>query len=128
MMVVIEEYDKQIEDLRKAGQPYFKANVDEANYTLFMAYALSREEGKSHLDISRGIESREVEGIVKIFREKGIKEFTISNSGNGIVDVLAKFEECGARMKGLTKVETNRPAPYGASGHEVLNAFRMEIE
>lgn len=59
------------------------------------------------IDFEDIIREPEVEKIVTDCKNKGMKEITISGTYSGLIYVLARFEEFGCKVKGLTKVESS---------------------
>lgn len=53
------------------------------------------------------IRESEVEKIVADCKNKGIKQITISGTFTGMINILARFEEFGCKVNGLTKVESS---------------------
>ena len=104
-MVEIKEYE---EILR--GNRLFGCAGD--NFTLFNAYRMSKNAGKSRLDFTDIIWTQDVPAIAKILRSNGIKEFTISVFATGIADALTAFQEAGIRIQGMANVVANGQVVY----------------
>lgn len=56
-------------------------------------------------DFNGTIWDRDIPAIVTGLKEKGIKEFTISNTASGLLKTLAIFEANGAKVQGLTSIK-----------------------
>ena len=56
-------------------------------------------------DFNGTIWDKDIPAIVTDLKEKGITEFTISNTASGLLKTLAIFEANGAKVQGLTSVE-----------------------
>ena len=85
-IIAFEEAIKnQVKDLRAIG----------INPTIFWAYRVSRDVGNELIDFAEVIWDRDVEDIVRVFRENDITEFTISTGMSSIIETLALFESYG---------------------------------
>ncbi|MBR0256609.1 MAG: hypothetical protein IJQ58_02625 [Synergistaceae bacterium] len=126
-MTEIKEYE---EILR--GNRLFGCAGD--NFTLFKAYRMSKNAGKSRLDFTDIIWVQDIPAIAKILRSNGIKEFTISVFATGIADALAAFQEAGIRIQGMIKAETDiRTSHWDERGRRIkssntINALLMKVE
>ena len=64
--------------------------------------------------------------IVDFCRENGIDHLTISSTFSSLITILAKFEELGCKMDGLTKV--NKRFRESNGEREQIPALRMIIK
>ena len=120
----IKEFETIIEDLKQQEKPYWCADREQVNHTLFCAYGESREYGKRLLDFSDVIWKDDVKPIAETLRRLGVREFTISvNQGSLVSEILPAFQEEGVRIQGMTKVE----AYSERMGHEVINTILMGV-
>ena len=101
-MTRIATFDKAIEAKAQG------LKVEGLNATAFSAYRKSLEVGNDHIDFSEVIWDADIPEIIKVFRENGITEFTISSTFSSLISTLAKFGELGCELGGLTEVT----APY----------------
>ena len=114
-IIAFEEAIKnQVKDLRAIG----------INPTIFWAYRVSRDVGNELIDFAEVIWDRDVEDIVRVFRENGITEFTISTGMSSIIETLALFESYGCKIGGLTKVNA-RYDDIMTGKKKVIPALRM---
>ena len=74
------------------------------NSTMYWAYRNSKEAGCDTLNFDDVIWEKDIEAIVTACKEYGIERITISSSFSGLLETLAKFEELGGKVDGLTKV------------------------
>lgn len=109
--------ENQVKDIRAEG----------INATMFWAYRNSKECGNELIDLSEVIWDNDVEEIVKTCKDNDIKEFTISNTMSGLIEVLAMFEKVGCKMNGLTEVKANYK-DWQTNDYKVIPAIKMCIE
>ncbi len=57
-------------------------------------------------NISSTIWDKDIPAMVAAFRAEGVSEFTISEDPCGLLGTLAIFEAHGAKVQGLTTVDT----------------------
>ena len=96
------------------------------NRTFYWAYIKTQETTNENLDFEDVIWENDVEGIIKNCKEFGLKEITISSRFASLIDILAEFEQQGAKLIGLTKV-TTRFYACGTNQPEIINALKIEI-
>lgn len=118
-MMIIESFEKAMRE---------KQNLVEAgiNPTMFWAYMGSKEAGNELIDFHEVIWDREIPEIVKICRENGIKEFTISTTMSSLIGTLAEFEKLGCKIFGLTQVNT-RYTDVLTGKNAVVPAIKMSL-
>ena len=97
-MTRIATFDKAIEAKAQG------LKVEGLNATAFSAYRKSLEVGNDHIDFSEVIWDADIPEIIKVFRENGITEFTISSTFSSLISTLAKFGELGCELGGLAEV------------------------
>jgi len=91
-----------IEDLKANGN--FKLSQYGLNHTTYWAYNDSLEAENETLDFGDVIWEQDIEEIIAFCKNNGFKEITISSTFSSLIPTLAKFEELGCKMAGLTKV------------------------
>lgn len=74
------------------------------NRTAFWAYCSWKKNGNEYIDFADVIWDADVPEIVKIFKENGINEFTISSTFSSLISTLVLFAEHGFQVSGLTEV------------------------
>ncbi len=77
------------------------------NRTTYLAYYKSKASERELIDFNDVIWAEDVEAIVTIFKENGIKEFTISCKFCDLIDSLAAFEKLGCNVNGTTEILTS---------------------
>ena len=96
------------------------------NPTAFWAYRYSKEADNELLDFHEVIWDKDIEAIVKICRENGIEEFTISSTSSSLTEVLAKFDEYGCKIEGITKVNATY-TDWTTGKRAVIPAIKMKL-
>lgn len=85
-----------------------------------------RRGNRGLLDISGSFWPKEIPAMIAEIKAEGISEFTISDSRCGITEILAVFEDNGAKLQGLTYIDCGRL--NGKTGEpEMTPAFLMKI-
>ncbi len=126
MAVKIEKYDSIIEKLISSGKKWWKVSEDEANQVIFNAYCDSKGYNRDLLDISGSFWPKEIPAMIEEMKAEGVAEFTVSDSRCGITEILALFEDNGAKLQGLTYIDKGRL--NGKTGEpEMTPAFLMKI-
>ena len=126
MAVKIEKYERILEKLISSGTKWWKVSEDEANQVIFNAYCDSKGCNRDLLDISGSFWPKEIPAMIGEMKAEGISEFTISDSRCGITEILAVFEDNGAKLQGLTYIDCGRL--NGKTGEpEMKPAFLMKI-
>ena len=113
-----------IEDLKAKGE--FKLSDHKINYTVYWAYNNSLEAENETLDLDDVVWPTDVKDIVDFCKENGIDHLTISSTFSSLITILAKFEELGCKMDGLTKV--NKRFRESNGEREQVPALRMIIK
>lgn len=118
-MKIIESFEKAIRE---------KQNLVEAgiNPTMFWAYMGSKEAGNELIDFHEVIWDREIPEIVRVCRENGIKEFTISNTMSSLIGTLAEFEKFDCKIVGLTQVNA-KYTDFLTGKRAVVPAIKMVL-
>jgi hypothetical protein len=113
-----------IEDLKASGN--FKLSQYGLNHTTYWAYNDSLEAENETLDFGDVIWEQDIEEIIAFCKDNGFKEITISSTFSSLITILAKFEELGCKMDGLTKV--NKRFKESNGEREQIPALRMIIK
>jgi len=117
----------RIEALEKAYEEHrYYAEDLPMNRTLQAACMTSLEAGNDYPDFSEVIWEEDIEQILKDCKTYGISEFTISSNFSGLIKTIAAFEDLGAKMEGITRVNS-RYADWSTGKHEIIPAIRMSI-
>ena len=113
-----------IEDLKAKGN--FKLSDHKINYAIYWAYNESLEAENETLNFGDVIWEHDTETIIAFCKENGIGCITISSTFSGLINVLAKLEELGCKMDGLTKVN-KRWTDIATGKHEQIPAIKIII-
>ena len=103
-------------------------NLREAgiNPTMCWAYHYSKKAGNDLIDFHEVIWEEDIPEIVKICRENGIREFTISSTFSSLIPTLVEFEKLGCKMFCLMQVK----APYKdwrTNENAIIPAIKMVL-
>ncbi|MDO4503834.1 MAG: hypothetical protein Q4B84_01635 [Clostridia bacterium] len=96
------------------------------NYNLYRSYLIAKESENDYIDFNDVIWDNEIEHIVSDCRTYGIDYITISSTSSSMVETLAKFEKCGCKMVGLTKV-TSHYTDFMTGEKKIVPAFKVKI-
>ena len=98
---------KTIEKIEKIKNKDIRLEEVGINRTFYWAYLRTQDTTNETIDFNDVVWETDIIGIIKNCHEFDIDEITISSAFSGLLNVLAKFEEQGCKILGLTKV-TNR--------------------
>ncbi len=77
-------------------------------------------------DISNALWAKDIPGMVEGMKAEGVAEFTVSDGRSNIAEILAVFEDSGAKLQGLAYIDNGRL--NGKTGEpEMTPAFLMKI-
>ena len=77
-------------------------------------------------DISNALWAKDIPAMVKGMKAEGVTEFTVSDGRCNIAEILAVFEDNGAKLQGLAYIDNGRL--NGKRGEpEMTPAFLMKI-
>ena len=113
-----------IEDLKAKGNS--KLSYYGLNYTTYWAYNYSMEAENETLNFGDVVWEYDIEEIIAFCKENGIDHITISSTFSSLITILAKFEELGCKMAGLTKVNS-RFRDIATGEREQIPAIKMII-
>ena len=105
-MKEIKVFEEAIEKAR-VGE-YINLREAGINSTMYWAYISSKEIGNELIDFHEIIWDKDIPEIVRVCRENGIREFTISTTMSSLIETLTEFEKLDCKMAGLMQVK----APY----------------
>lgn len=114
---------EKFEAVKESGKSFKELEI---NRTLYWAYMNSKETGNESIDFSDVIWDYEVEEIVKGLKEIEEKEFTISSTYSGLIEILEKFAEFGCKINGLTKVKAGYTDSQTGE-KQIIPAIKMTI-
>ena len=77
-------------------------------------------------DISDALWAKDIPEMVKGIKAEGITEFTVSDGRCGIAEILAVFEENGAKLQGLTYIDSGL-CDWETGEPKMKPAFLMKI-
>ena len=126
MAVKIEKYERILEKLHNSGKQWWNVNKDEVNYYVFSAYCYSKGRNRDLLDISDVLWPEDIPAMIEEMKAEGVAEFTISDSRCNITEILAVFEDNGAKLQGLTRIATGFNN-FETDEPEMKPAFLMRI-
>lgn len=115
---------KLLEDLEKGIVNYKEVKF---NNTLYAAYQHAKQSGNDLIDFDEVIWDRDVEDIMDFCKENDINQFTISSTYSRLIETVALFEENGAKLKGLTKINSCHQ-DYITGEERIIPAFLMVIK
>lgn len=67
-------------------------------------YKKAKENKNQYLDLNEVIWDNEVESIIKILRDNGIKKFTFSSTWTSAIKTAWLFKQNGCTLEGLTQI------------------------
>ena len=114
----IAKFENPVDDEKKIEEAGF-------NRTVYLAYYKSKASEHKLIDFNDVIWAEDVEAIVTILKENGIREFTISCKFCDLIDRLAAFEKLGCKIKGTTELLTSWTGLDGR--RQKITALKMEI-
>ncbi len=111
-----------LEELRdKEARYYSDTNI---NQTFGQAYFAARRNENNLIDFNEVIWEQDVEQIIENCREFGIREFTISSTYSGLIEIIAKLDEKGWKVAGITEVNASY-SDFMSGERKIIPAFRM---
>ena len=85
-------------------------NKDEAYIHLYRLYRDAKRQGNELIDLSDVIWGKEVEPLIRSFREYGIERFTFSSGWSSAVETAWKFTQLGCKLEGMVEINGRTPA------------------
>lgn len=110
------EYQKAMDEIKALGDEACK---------IYGFYEKAKENENACINIDDIIWDREVEPIVRIMRENGIKEFTFSTTCTDAIETIWLFKEAGCEVGGM--VEINARKSFWGEGFEKAHAFKLSV-
>ena len=84
--------------------------------------------GNEILDFNDNACENDIPEIVKLLRENGITEFTMSSTWSSTVKVCMAFVECGCTLAGMTKIKGDKTCYLTKKNeHEMLPAYVFKV-
>lgn len=117
---------KKFEEVIAAVERGEDVRQGDMNYHLYWAYRYSKDAGNEFIDFDEAIWDYDIEPIAEFLKAEGITEFTISSTFSSLIPTLAKFEEFGFKMAGLTTVKA-RYSDWQTGERAVIPAIRMSL-
>lgn len=96
------------------------------NPLLGQAYFYSLEAGNELPNFAEAIWENQIEEILMDCKRYHITEFTISSTFSDLITSIAKFEELGATLEGLVKINSTSKN-WDTGEKEILPAFKMSL-
>ena len=104
----------------------FRVNIRTSIGNAVIIEKEQRKMEKAIRNISGSIWEKEIPAIVAEFKAEGISEFTITNEASGLIGKLAAFEANGAKVQGLTQVESSS-VDIETGKPEMISAILMRL-
>ena len=119
------------EEKQKAKELYNKAQEDIESLgqdacTIYRQYEASRNSRNKLLNIYDVLYDNQVEILVKLMREYGIKEFTFSSTWSRAVEVAWLFQENGCKLEGLIEINSQY-SKFGSDEFERIPAYLFRV-
>ncbi len=116
---------KKIEFLEQMAKEKKYYEETQVNQTFGLAYFAARRNGNDLLDFGEVIWRRDVEQICENLEEFEIREFTISSTYSGLIEIIAEFDKKGWKVAGITEVNANY-TDLTTGKLQIIPAFRMQ--
>ena len=116
----------RLEFLEKARENNTKWTELDINVLLGQAYLYSHEADNELPNFAEVVWENQIEEILADCKRYGITEFTISSTFSSLINVVARFEELGAKLEGLVKINSIHK-DWDTGEKEILPAFKMSI-
>ena len=116
----------RLEFLENARANNTKWTEIDINILLGQAYLYSFETDNELPNFSEVVWQNQIEEILADCKRYGITEFTISSTFSSLINVVARFEELGAKLDGLVKINSIH-RDWINGGKEIIPAFKMSI-
>ena len=126
MAVKIEKYEGILENLNKSGKKWWEFDRNEVNPVIFGSYCDSKSHDREVLDISGSFWANDIPAMVEAMKTEGVAEFTISDGRCNIAEIIAVFEDNGAKLQGLTRINSGFNN-FRTGEPEMKPAFLMKI-
>ena len=102
--------------------------LGEHTWKIYREYAIARKNGNDILDFNDIAWEKDIPEIVRLLRENGITEFTMSSTWSSTVKVCMAFVECGCTLTGMTKIKGDKTCSLTKKNeHEILPAYVFKV-
>lgn len=102
--------------------------LGEHTWKIYREYANARKNGNDILDFNDIAWEKDIPEIVRLLRENGITEFTMSSTWSSTVKVCMAFVECGCTLTGMTKIKGYKTCSLTKKNeHEILPAYVFKV-
>ena len=102
--------------------------LGEHTWKIYREYANARKNGNDILDFNDIAWEKDIPEIVRLLRENGITEFTMSSTWSSTVKVCMAFVECGCTLTGMTKIKGDKTCSLTKKNeHEILPAYVFKV-
>lgn len=111
-----------LEQMREQEKKYSETNI---NQTFGHAYFAARRNENNLLDFNEVIWEKEIDQITENLAEFEIREFTISSTYSGLIEIIAEFDKRGFKVAGITEVNASY-TDFMSGEPKIIPAFRMQ--
>ncbi len=116
---------KRIEFLEQMREEEKKYSETQVNQTFGQAYFAARRNENNLIDFNEVIWEHDLDQITANLDEFGIREFTISSTYSGLIEIIAEFDKRGWKVAGITEVNASY-TDFMSGEHKIIPAFRMQ--
>lgn len=111
-----------LEQMREQEKNYSETHI---NQTFGQAYFAARRNENNLIDFNEVIWDHDIDQIIENLAEFEIREFTISSTYSGLINIIAEFDKRGWRVAGVTEVNASY-TDFMSGEHQIIPAFRMQ--
>ncbi len=116
---------KRIEFLEEMREQEKKYSETQVNQTFGQAYFSARRNENNLLDFNDAIWEQDIDQITENLAEFEIREFTISSTYSGLIEIIAELDKRGWKIAGITEVNASY-TDFMSGEHKIIPAFRMQ--
>ena len=116
----------RLEFLEKARENNTKWTDLDINALLGQAYLYSFEADNELPNFAEVVWENQIEEILADCKRYGITEFTISSTFSSLINTIARFEELGAKLDGLVRINSIH-RDWNTGEKQILPAFKMSV-
>lgn len=111
-----------LEQMREAEKKYSETQV---NQTFGQAYFAARRNDNNLIDFNEVIWEKDIDQICENLKEFEIREFTISSTYSGLIEIIAELDKRGWKVAGITEVNASY-SDFMSGEPKIIPAFRMQ--
>lgn len=111
-----------LEQMREQEKNYSETHI---NMAFGQAYFAARRNDNNLIDFNEVIWDHDIDQIIENLAEFEIREFTISSTYSGLINIIAEFDKRGWRVAGVTEVNASY-TDFMSGEHQIIPAFRMQ--